>query len=124
MGVVPEYSGTTYEKWKIMCDVLFNSSSESIIILSGTQTILDANDTTLRLLGKKKDGIAGKKFYEVFHQASEPPEGCPFVDMKRRNWKPCVNEMESVIGDLIVSVVPLDIPGKREKYCILQGMLH
>ncbi len=111
----PEYSRDYPEKWKIMWDVLFNSSPESIIILSETQTILNANDTTLRLLGKKKDEIVGKKCYEVFHQTSKPPVGCPFVDMKKRSWKPCVNEMESVIGDLIVSVVPLDIPGEERK---------
>ena len=101
------YNSRTCERWKIMWDVLFNSSPESIIILSDTQTILDANDTTLKLLGKKKEEIVGKKCYEIFHQTSGSPEGCPFVDMKRRNWKPCVNEMETIIGDLIVSVVPL-----------------
>ena len=111
----PEHSRDSPDRWKIMWDVLFNSSPESIIMLSKSQTILDANDTTLRLLGKKKDEIVGKKCYEVFHQTSKPPEGCPFVDMKKRNWKPCVNEMESVIGDLIVSVVPLDIPGEERK---------
>ena len=103
------------EKWKIMWDILFNSSPESIIILSDTQTILDANDTTLKLLGKKKEEIVGKKCYEIFHQSSGPPEGCPFIDMKRRNWKPCVNEMETIIGDVIVSVVPLEIPGEKRK---------
>ncbi len=103
------------ERWKIMWDVLFNSSPESIIILSETQTILDANDTTLKLLGKKKEEVVGKKCYEVFHQSSKPPEGCPFIEMKKRNWKPCVNEMETIIGDLIVSVVPLEIPGEERK---------
>jgi len=105
----------TSEKWKIMWDILFNSSPESIIILSDTQTILDANDTTLKLLGKRKEEVVGKKCYEIFHQTSGPPEGCPFVDMKRRNWKPCINEMETIIGDLIVSVVSLEIPGEERK---------
>ncbi len=113
MKVPSEHNSS--EKWKIMWDVLFNSSPESIITLSDTQTILDANDTTLKLLGKKKEEIVGKKCYEIFHQSSSPPEGCPFVDMKRRNWKPCVNEMETIIGDLIVSVVPLEIPGEDRK---------
>ncbi len=103
------------DRWRLMLDILFNSSPESIIILSETQTILDVNDTTLKLLGMNKEDIVGKKCYEIFHQTHSPPEGCPFVDMRKRNWKPCINEMETVVGDLIVSVVPIEIPGEERK---------
>lgn len=103
------------ELWKLKWEYLFNSSPESIIILDEEHTILEANDTTLKLLGMRREEVIGKKCYHVFHNTNSPPEDCPFEEMKRRNWKPCANEMDTIIGNFLVEVFPMDIPGEGEE---------
>ncbi len=99
--------------WKKKWEFLFNSSPESIMILDEEQRIVDVNDTTLRLLGKSKEEIIGQKCYRIFHNMDEPPPDCPFLEMKRNNWKVSMNEMETIIGDFLVTVAPMDIPGEK-----------
>ncbi|OYT60831.1 diguanylate cyclase [Euryarchaeota archaeon ex4484_178] len=101
--------------WKLKWDILFNSSPESIMILSEDQTILDVNETTLKLLGKAKEDVLGQKCYKVLHNMDKPPDDCPFLEMKRNNWKISMNEMETVIGDFLITVVPMDMPGEERK---------
>jgi len=101
--------------WKLKWNILFNSSPESIMILSEDQTILDVNDTTLKLLGRGRDEVIGEKCYKIFHNMDEPPEDCPFLEMKRNNWKISMNEMETIVGDFLVTVVPMDVPGEERK---------
>ncbi len=85
------------------------------MILSENQTILDVNDTTLKLLGKKRNEVLGEKCYRIFHNSDEPPPDCPFLIMKNNNWKISMNEMETIIGDFLITVVPMDIPGEERK---------
>ncbi len=109
-------SNGSYENiWRIKWNILFNSSPESIMILSQDQTIIDVNDTTLKLLGKSRDEVIGQKCYKIFHDTDDPPPDCPFLEMKVNNWKISMNEMETIIGDFLVTVVPMDIPGEEKK---------
>jgi len=107
--------GTYRDVWKLKWDILFNSSPESIMILSEDQTILEVNDTTLKLLGLKRQDIIGHKCYKIFHNMDEPPEDCPFLEMKRNDWKISMNEMETVVGDFLVTVVPMEVPREKRK---------
>ncbi len=105
----------TENPWKLKWNILFNSSPESIMILSENYTILEVNETTLKMLGKSREDVVGKKCYEIFHHAQAPPEGCPAEEMKKKGWKPSANEMQTIIGDFIVKVMPIKIPGEERK---------
>ena len=96
---------------------LFNSVPESIIILSENQTILDANETTMKLLGKDKSEIVGKKCYQLFHNTSMPPEGCPFIELMKRGGNFQLNEMtmETLDGRYLVTVAPYILPGESKR---------
>jgi len=96
---------------------LFNSVPESIIILSENQTILDANETTMKLLGKNKSEIVGKKCYQLFHNTSMPPEGCPFIELMKRGGNFQLNEMtmETLDGRYLVTVAPYILPGESKR---------
>ncbi|WP_048103761.1 PAS domain-containing protein [Aciduliprofundum sp. MAR08-339] len=101
--------------WKLKWDYLFNYSPESIIILDEDQTILDVNETTLKLLRKEKKDIVGEKCYRIFHNTDNPPEDCPFLEMKKRGERRAINEMNTIVGDFIVEVVPVEIPGEGRR---------
>ncbi len=106
---------TQEDSWRIKWKLLFDHSPESILVLSEDQTILDANETTLKLLGKEKKDIVGEKCYRIFHNTDQPPEDCPFLEMKKRGERRAINEMNTIVGDFIVEVVPVEIPGEGRR---------
>jgi PAS domain S-box-containing protein len=91
-------------------ETIFSAIGNPALILDPSQTIIEANDTVLRLTGKTRDELRAMKCWQVFHGAgcSGPPEGCPFLRMKETGGL----ETASVVvqasgGTFLVSCTPV-----------------
>jgi PAS domain S-box-containing protein len=56
---------------------VINSTKDSILVIDGDYTIIDANPAAFELTGLSKDEIIGKKCYEVNHRKDVPCEDVP-----------------------------------------------
>lgn len=56
---------------------LFNAIGIAVTIIDPQYTILEANTTLLKLTGKSREEIIGKKCYEIFHNNNRPRKNCP-----------------------------------------------
>ncbi|MFA6002201.1 MAG: PAS domain S-box protein [Thermoleophilia bacterium] len=96
---------------------IFNSISDSVMILDLEQNILAANPATEKKLELPLDRILGRKCYEVFHLLDESPEGCPFKSLIESSGAVTTGqmemEMETFVGTFMVTVSPIfDAEGK------------
>ena len=56
----------------------FNSLEEVMLIIDKDCNIEKVNNSGLVLLGKSREDLTGRKYYEVVHGEDKPPEYCPF----------------------------------------------
>lgn len=59
----------------------FNAVVDSVLIMGMDRVVLQCNDATAALLGKRAEDIIGKNLCELIHGAVEPIEGCPVTRM-------------------------------------------
>ncbi len=57
----------------------FNSIPDFISVHDADSRIVKVNQSLAYFLGMPKEEILGRKCYEVLHNATEPPENCPYV---------------------------------------------
>lgn len=102
-------------EWK----TIFSAIGNPALILDPSQTILEANDTVLRLTGKTREELRTLKCWEVFHgpRVSAPPDGCPFVRMKETGrFETSSMEVQAPGGTYLVSCTPImDEAGRLER---------
>ena len=61
---------------------IFQAIGHPTIILDAQHNILSVNKATVKAAGAgSAEELIGRKCYEIFHNAGEPPEGCPLVKM-------------------------------------------
>ncbi len=97
---------------------IFQAIGHPTIILDAQHNILSANHATIKAAGAgSAKELIGRKCYEIFHNAGEPPEGCPLVKMLA-SGKLEENEMEveALGGVFLVSCTPVfDEKGNVQK---------
>jgi PAS domain S-box-containing protein len=97
---------------------IFQAIGHPTIILDIQYNILFANRATLRAVGAdSEDELKDKKCYEIIHNTSEPPEGCP-LEKLLASTKLEANEMEieALGGVFLVSCTPVfDEKGNLQK---------
>jgi len=59
----------------------FNSLEDVMIIIDNGFTIEKMNDIGLKLLGKTREEVVGKKCYQIIHGLDAPGEFCPYEKM-------------------------------------------
>lgn len=63
------------ERWRRT----FDGMLDAVLLSSSDCTILQANRTFGKMMGKDLEKIAGKKCFEVVHGTTGPIEGCPLI---------------------------------------------
>ncbi len=96
---------------------IFEAIGHSTLILDREHRLLHANDAAKGATGKSQEELIGKRCYQVFHNADEPPKGCPLVKMfKSGNLETVEMEVEALGGTFLVSCTPVvDQEGRIEK---------
>jgi PAS domain S-box-containing protein len=97
---------------------IFQAIGNPTIILDPDHNIISANRATITALGvNSANEIKGKKCYEFFHNASQPPEGCPLVKLRDSLQLTNVEiEVEALGGTYLVSCTPIfDEKGDLQK---------
>jgi PAS domain S-box-containing protein len=61
--------------------ITFDTVSDPIMLLDKEYRVVRANRATTELLGLTLEQTTGRPCYELIHQRSSPPEGCPLVRM-------------------------------------------
>jgi len=99
-------------------DDIFQAIGHPAIILDAQHNILSVNKATVIAAGAHfATELIGRKCYEIFHKAGQPPEGCPLVKMLS-SGKPETTEMEveACGGIYLVSCTPVfDEKGNLKK---------
>ena len=81
-------------------------TSRSILDLEGT--ILSANRSATKALGKSEEEVIGKKCYELFHRSDHHPDGCPLAKLRLDGeFKIEEMEVEALGGYYLVTCTPL-----------------
>jgi len=91
-------------------ETIFSAIGNPAVILDPSQTILEANDTILRLTGKTREELRTMKCWQVFHgsRCTGPPEGCPFTRMKETGRLETASmEVQVLQGTYLVSCTPV-----------------
>ena len=85
-----------------------NFLSGGVSIHARDFTIVDANKSLCRILGKSKEEIIGRKCYEVFHNKNKPIAECPMLKSMQSKRKETVEIFEPAISKwLAVATVPI-----------------
>jgi PAS domain S-box-containing protein len=65
-------------------ETIFSAIGNPALILDPSRTILEANDTVVRMTKKTREELRTLKCWQVFHgpRSTGPQEGCPFERMK------------------------------------------
>jgi diguanylate cyclase (GGDEF)-like protein/PAS domain S-box-containing protein len=104
----------TRQDWKN----IFHAIGHPTIILDPQHTILSVNQAVLRALGAdSEEELIGKKCYEIFHNASTPPQDCPLVKLCASGELTSTEmEVEALGGTYLVSCTPVfDEKGDLQK---------
>ena len=113
-----ENSRLKMEQAKRDWENIFESISDSILIMDLNHVIIDANRATLKALGGiSKEEVIGKYCYSIFHKSDEPTHGCPLEVLKNsQNPETVEMEMEALDGWYLVTAAPvLDEEGRFTK---------
>lgn len=88
---------------------IFQAIGSPTVILDTEHNVMAANHATLRALGAdSEEQLKGKKCYELFHNATEPPKGCPFLKLQTSLQFTTVEmEVEALNGTYLVSCTPV-----------------
>ncbi len=91
--------------WSYIFDLL----PFAITVLDKNFMILEANQSTLNLLGLPKKEVIGKPCYTLFHLTTAPPAKCPYKRMlETSNFKKTEQEMEALNGRKFkITIIPL-----------------
>ncbi len=82
---------------------IFESISDSVLVLDTGLRILDANKASINFLHMPKEQLLGKHCYELFHGTDHPPASCPHIKLLATK-EPCFEEMDVEAFDRIFSV--------------------
>jgi diguanylate cyclase (GGDEF)-like protein/PAS domain S-box-containing protein len=96
----------------------FQAIGHPTIILDAQHNILSVNKATVKATGAGcAEELIGKKCYEIFHNTSGPPEGCPLVKMLlSAKLEESEMEVEALGGIYLVSCTPVvDEKGDLQK---------
>ncbi|OPX62909.1 MULTISPECIES: PAS domain S-box protein [unclassified Methanoregula] len=108
-------SATARREW----ETIFSAIGNPAVILDPSRTILEANDTILRLTGKTRDELRTMKCWQVFHgpRCTGPPEGCPFTRMRETGRLETASiEVQVFGGTYLISCTPVtDDAGNLER---------
>ena len=97
---------------------IFQAIGHPTIILDAQHNILSVNKATVKAAGaNSEEELIGKKCYEIFHNACEPPKGCPLVKMlSSETLEESEMEVEAFGGVFLVSCTPVfDEKGDLQK---------
>jgi two-component system, NtrC family, sensor kinase len=103
-----------YHEW----EDIFHAIGHPTIILDKQHNILSANRATVKAVGGgSQEELLGRKCYEFFHNASEPPKKCPLVKMlTSTKFEESEMEVEALGGVFLVSCTPVfDEKGNVQK---------
>jgi len=104
----------TQQEW----EDIFQAIGHPTIILDAQHNILSVNRATLKAVGAHSaEELMGRKCYEIFHNTSKPPEGCPLVKMlATTKFEESEMEVEALGGVFLVSCTPVfDEKGNIQK---------
>ncbi|MFH1675162.1 MAG: response regulator [Pseudomonadota bacterium] len=96
----------------------FDAVTDMVMVLDSDHRIIRVNKTTADALKTTKEGLEGKKCYEVMHGLTRPIKECPMV-LTMKTLKPHTTEMTvlEMGGTFICSTSPiLDRDGKLTGY--------
>ncbi|NWF76318.1 MAG: response regulator, partial [Nitrospirae bacterium] len=97
--------------WKLQQERedIFQAIGHPTIILDAQHNILSVNKATVKATGAgSAEELIGKKCYEIFHNTSGPPEGCPLVKMlSSAKLEESEMEVEALGGIYLVSCTPV-----------------
>ncbi|MBW8011105.1 MAG: PAS domain S-box protein [Chloroflexi bacterium] len=89
-------------------DNLFNAIGHQTLILDPEFHIRSANEAVLEKIGMSHEEIRGKKCYEIYHEANEPPVGCPCNKIKLTDQiETAEMEIEAFDETYLVSCTPI-----------------
>ncbi|MBN1764323.1 MAG: PAS domain S-box protein, partial [Sedimentisphaerales bacterium] len=96
---------------------IFESISDTALILDRDHCIIDSNHAAITALHKSKEEVIGQKCYELFHCTDHTPEECPHKKLLESAQPETVEmEMDALDGIFLVSVSPIfDSTGKVVK---------
>ena len=97
---------------------IFQAIGHPTIILDAQHNILSVNRATVKAVGADSmEELIGRKCYEIFHNSSKPPEGCPMVKMLNSiKLEESEMEVEALGGIFLVSCTPVfDEKGNIQK---------
>ncbi|MFA6280911.1 MAG: PAS domain S-box protein [Candidatus Omnitrophota bacterium] len=96
----------------------FDSMPEGVSIHDLQETVLDANETICKILGKTREELIGKKCYELFHGTDAPINLCPMCKAKETENREYVEILEPRLNRWIgVSASPVfNDAGKLVKF--------
>jgi len=97
---------------------IFQAIGHPTIILDAQHNILSVNKATVKAAGAgSAEELIGRKCYVIFHNAGEPPEGCPLVKMlSSETLEESEMEVEAFGGVFLVSCTPVfDEKGDLQK---------
>lgn len=96
---------------------IFQAIGHPTCILDPEHNVITANRATSQVTGLPAAELRGKKCYEIFHGAQQPPEHCPLEEMLHTGRLEAREmEMDALGGVFIVSCTPVqDEAGRLEK---------
>jgi len=99
---------------------IFQAIGHATIIVDTDHTIIAVNRAAVKAVGKSEKEIIGKKYYEVFHGAGQPPTGCPMEKLLASGSTETVKmEMEALGGVFLVFCTPI-----LDEQSNPQGIIH
>jgi len=95
----------------------FNAMSDGVSIHAPDFTILNANKSVCKILGKTREEIIGKKCFKLFHNTKNPIAECPLKKSLQTKKKEYMEIFEKELGIWIsVSVSPVVKDGRIIKF--------
>jgi PAS domain S-box-containing protein len=92
------------EEWSMT----FDSMSDPAFIMDANNNVINANTATVKLLGKPKEELIGKKCYEIMHGTTMPVENCPLEAAKKMGRSNAGEVNDPHIGvPLLVTTSPI-----------------
>lgn len=96
------------KKAKSEWEETFDAVTDLIIIRDREYRIIRANSAAFKRLGIEAEQMIGRKCFEVFHQMSEPCEGCYITEaILTKNFVSCEREYKNFRGIFRHSVFPI-----------------
>ncbi|MGD0918093.1 MAG: PAS domain S-box protein [Thermodesulfobacteriota bacterium] len=99
---------------------IFQAIGHPTLILDPEYKVIVANRAAAKAVGTTREELRGKKCYEIFHGADQPPEGCPLEKMSLSGHLETIEmEMEALGNWFLVSCTPV-----FDKKGALRNVIH